>query len=135
MLLPGGIVQQETCRLNSVAGRVHYFYLHITEGKHFSIFGYIAFIAGLGIGTKHNVGTGIICQIDMTGNKIGMKVGLKNVLNSRASLCSLLLVGTRIAQGVNNGSLSGRLNVVCRMGKTIRVDLLDVHNLGFKNGQ
>src|SRR5882672_4472360 len=64
----------------------------------------------------------------MAGNKIGMQMGLDDVLNAQAVLGGFLQIEVDVALRIDHGPHAVRANHVRRMRQATQIKLLEIHS-------
>ena len=64
-----------------MSGCMEYLHFHFANGKQFSILGYMHRKVSMGIRTIHNSSAGCRCEVEVTADKVGMKMGLENIFD------------------------------------------------------
>ena len=95
-----------------MTGSMQYFDFYFSNSKNITIAGTYNFIICLGCWSVYDLGSCFFCQINVTGNKICVKMCFKNVLYGCISAFRLFNIGSGFAQRINNGSLSIRFYIV-----------------------
>jgi hypothetical protein len=103
--------------------------LNVADREELSVFSLGDLEPGLGIWPIDDRRTGRFAQLQVTGNKVGMKVRLEDVFDRYALLFGELQVRVDIAQGIHDRGLTVAGNKVSRFGKAARIELFDFHEL------
>src|SRR5262245_61391657 len=104
-----------------MTGRVQHLQRNLAYLKLLSIFGKVYGELCFCIGPVYNRRFGSSCQIQMTGNKVCVKMGLKNILNGNVMLFGKVQVSVNIAYRVYHSGFSSGGNEIRRFRKTISV--------------
>ena len=112
-----------------VARRFQHFQAHATEFEKVAVVVRGKCIPGLGRGAHMNFRAGAIAQLQMSGDKIGVQMGEKDVLNFKSVLGGKLNVLVGVALRINHDGGAGRLisNDVRRVRQTWQIELLEDH--------
>src|SRR6476620_10025166 len=70
-------------------------------------------------------------QIQMTGNKISMKMCFKNILDCCVVFFSAVQIRLDFTQGIKNRGLAVTFKIVSSLSDASRIYLFDFHNLKF----
>ena len=114
--------------MNKIA-RIPDFIFSLTEMEYFSIFRFVHFVIRVCAGPEHDCRTRGCRKIEMAGDKIRMNVGLEDILYLRAARCRHLDILIRFTNRIDNSRFALGLDIICGLGQTIGVELLDVHKV------
>ena len=125
--LTGFILQQIGGALRCMAWRVQYFERDLAQGQHFPVFGLVNVKSSIGRRTIHDGCTRFFGQINVAGNEVSVKVGLKNVFELGAIFSQFFEVRLGFAQGVDDDRLSFTFDIICCLSQAAGIDLLYFH--------
>ena len=95
-----------------MAGGVQGFYPDRPQFKHLAIGGLMHGVGGVGLGAVNDGSSRFLGQIDVPRHKIGVEMGLENVLDGSPPFFGHTDVGGCFAEGVNDGRLAVAFNVI-----------------------
>ena len=116
-----------------MSGRVQDFEFHPAEVKFFAVFGFMFGESRISARPVNDGCAGFFCQVEVAGNKIGMKMGLKDILDFRTTFFRALQVWSCFPQRVNHGYFSIAFDVISALGEATGIDLFDFHVYEFQS--
>jgi hypothetical protein len=105
---------------------VQNFNCHFAQFELLSISGYQGLEFRGGVRPEDDRSAGGFAQVNVPGNKIGVKVCLKDILDLYAIFRCSFQVRLNFAQGIYNGSFAIRSDVVGALCQTSRINLFDL---------
>ncbi len=125
------IIDQNRDRLRRVPRRFEYLQPHPPEVQRVALSKASEVKIGLGLGPEAYRGPKAVSKFDVTGEKIGVKMGEKDVVNVELMLISVTEILIDIALRINHDRSATRLvgDEVGRMRKTAKVVLFQPHGI------
>src|SRR5258707_2946693 len=110
---------------------MQYFYGAIPHMKYLPVCRFMNRKNRLCFRTVNNGSAGCLCQVQVPGDKVSMKMGFKYIFDSGVPFFCKPKVSVDVAQGVDDSRFPFAINVIRCFTETAGIQLLNEHNLPF----